>query len=381
MKSESKVLVVGAGIGGLALALALQRQDIGVEVWERTPVLREVGAGLLLTSNAVWVLKRLGILNEAIRRGIAVNEWHIMDRAARRLQTFRVNAGGVGSISIARAAFQEILFSAVPSKSVRLGHEVISIADDPAKGVEVQAANGHAGWAKIVVGADGGRSIVRNLVFGAQSLRRLGYVGWRGMVDLVPEGWKCGRISESWGDGGRFGIAPVSGHRTYWYATENVPENWPIPMEGRKSHLLAKFRSWHAPICELIEATPDENILLGDISEIASLNAWQSNSVALLGDAAHLMTPNLGQGAATALEDAWVLVKCFAEIGVNPSALARYEMLRRSRAGQIVWQSRQVGRLIQLKSPVLSAIRDFSLRLLPDFAGALALAPVFNFRV
>src|SRR4030095_10104018 len=120
---SSKVLVVGAGIGGLALALALQKRGIGVEVWERVPMLREIGAGLLLTSNAVWVLDRLSVLNGAICQGIAVNEWQILNRSARRLQTFRAKPNGVGSISIARAAFQEVLLSAVSSDSIRLGYE------------------------------------------------------------------------------------------------------------------------------------------------------------------------------------------------------------------------------------------------------------------
>jgi 2-polyprenyl-6-methoxyphenol hydroxylase-like FAD-dependent oxidoreductase len=375
---SSKVLVIGAGIGGLALALALQKRGIGVEVWERVPMLREIGAGLLLTSNAVWVLDRLSVLNGAICQGIAVNEWQILNRSARRLQTFRAKPNGVGSISIARAAFQEVLLSAVSSDSIRLGYEVISIADDRSEGVEVRAANGHSSWASVVIGADGARSIVRNLVFDARPSRRMGYVGWRGMVDRVPEEWRSGRISESWGDGGRFGIAPVSDRRTYWYATENAPIDWTIPAEQRKSHLLERFSSWHEPICDLIEATPDENILLTHISEGASLKAWHSDSVALLGDAAHLMTPNLGQGAAMALEDAWVLAECFEQFGIKPAALAHYEKLRQPRARRIIWQSRQVGHLIQIENPALSTIRDLGLRLLPDFVGALALSPVFN---
>jgi 2-polyprenyl-6-methoxyphenol hydroxylase-like FAD-dependent oxidoreductase len=245
----------------------------------------------------------------------------------------------------------------------------------------VRAENSFSASANLIIGADGARSIVRRLVFDALPPRRLDYVGWRGMVNWVPEKWKSGRISETWGDGGRFGIAPVSDTRTYWYATENVPEHWSVPSEKRKAHLLTRFRSWHAPICELIDRTPDESILLSDISELAFLKSWCSGAVALLGDAAHLMTPNLGQGAAMALEDAWILAECFGKSGVTPEALVRYEERRRPRARRIVWQSRQVGRLIQIQGRALSSLRNVGLRLLPDFIGKLALAPVFNFRV
>ncbi len=235
--------------------------------------------------------------------------------------------------------------------------------------------------ADLLVGADGGNSVVRAAIGDARTPRVLGYVGWRGLVSQVPIEWNDGRISESWGDGGRFGIAPVAAGRTYWYATENAPAGWNVPVEKRKAHLLKRFRNWHAPVCDLIAATQDDDILLSPISEQRALRSWHRGSATLLGDAAHLMSPNLGQGAAMALEDAWVLAECLREDGCGGTALLRYEKLRKRRISFTVWLSRQVGRLIQMEHPALMLARDTALRLTPDWIGACTLAPVFNFRV
>ena len=182
------------------------------------------------------------------------------------------------------------------------------------------------------------------------------------------------------GNGGRFGIAPVGDGRTYWYATENVAAEWNVPPAERKGRLLSRFHEWHAPIADLIAATTDEAILLNDISEQEALKTWGRGCVTLLGDAAHLMTPNLGQGAAMALEDAWVLAGCLETAPRIAEAVQRYERLRKPRASSIGWQSRQVGRLIQLQNPALTALRDAGLRLLPDWMGTWGMRSVFGFR-
>jgi len=379
--NPADVLIAGGGIGGLSLALALRRCGSNAVVWERAAELREIGAGLLLTPNAVWVLQQLDLLKATGDFGRVVEQWQILDRRGNVLQTFAQKGGGLPSISITRSAFQQLLFSKLPSDAVLLDREVVSVSPSGiGERIAVRSARGETADADLIVGADGGRSMVRDFIAGAQAPRTLGYVGWRGLVSQLPSGWENGRITESWGRGGRFGIAPVSAGRTYWYATENVPSGWDVPPEKRKAHLLARFRDWHSPICELIEATNDPDILLSSISEQAALRSWFRGSVTLLGDAAHLMTPNLGQGAAMALEDAWILAECLRAEICDRDALKRYERLRKRRASLVVWLSHQVGRMIQLENPALAALRDGMLRVTPDWVGACMLAPVFNFR-
>ena len=349
-------------------------------LWERAEELREVGAGLLLTANAGRMLRWLGLFEAAAALGRTVRQWKILDGRGRALQTFCFGEDDA-SLSIARSELQQILQRQLPPASIRLGCEAVSLVSDSARGVvNVTAANGERCEAGIVVGADGGRSAVRAAVFGASEPRIHGYVGWRGLVDLVPDAWSDGRITESWADGCRFGIAPVNAERSYWYATENLTLDDAPPREHWKSHLLTRFRAWHHPIAEMIEATPDERILLSSIADHASPPPRHTGPVTLLGDAAHLMTPNLGQGAAMALEDACVLADYFAREGCTASALRRYELVRRQRTRAVNWISRQVGRLIQLEHPALCRLRDMALRMTPNALGRLTLAPIFDYR-
>ena len=211
--------------------------------------------------------------------------------------------------------------------------------------------------------------------------RPCGYVGWRALIDRVPPNWPAGLVTESWARGQRFGIAPVEAQRTYWYASENAPRGWSVPPGARKKHLLQLFRGWHPPVVETIEATDEEAILLHEIADRPPLRRWHSHRVAVLGDAAHLMTPNLGQGAAMALEDAAVLADCIARFDATTEALANYQRLRKARADSISWRSHQLGNVIQLGNPLLWRIRNAALRGTPDWVGARSLSGIFNFRV
>jgi 2-polyprenyl-6-methoxyphenol hydroxylase-like FAD-dependent oxidoreductase len=377
---QPRILIAGAGIGGLALAIALQRNGTTAVIWERAQGLREIGAGLLLTPNAVWILKRLGVFDQTCRAGMVVSRWEILNRSGKVLQHFR-QSGDSPSISLTRSAFQQLLLAELSPEAVLLDHEVRGVTCAAADGsMAVTSTHGVTATADLLVGADGGNSAVRTVVADARLPRVLGYVGWRGLVNCVPDGWESGRITESWGNGGRFGIAAVAAGRTYWYATENAAAGWTVSVEKRKAHLLNRFQNWHDPVCDLIAATNDDDILLSPISEHWPVRSWHRESATLLGDAAHLMTPNLGQGAAMALEDGWVLAECIREHGCGGTALLRYEKLRKHRTSRVVWLSRQIGRLIQFQHPALTMTRDVALRLTPDWLGAWALRPVFNFR-
>ena len=377
---QPRILIAGAGIGGLTLAIALRQNGTTAVIWEKAQALREIGAGLLLTPNALWILQRLGLLEQACGAGRVIRQWEILSRSGTVLQTFRQN-GELPSISVTRSAFQQMLLAKLPPEAVLLNHEVREVKHASQGGTtSVTSAHGATYSPDLLVGADGGNSTIRAAVGDARLPRALGYVGWRGLVSQVPTGWEDGRISESWGEGGRFGIAPVTAGRTYWYATENKLAGWNVPIEARKAHLLRRFRHWHAPVCDLIAATNDDDILLSQISEQHTLRSWHRGSVTVLGDAAHLMSPNLGQGAAMAMEDAWVLAKCLREHGTGNAALLHYEKLRRRRTSFIVWLSRQVGSLIQIEHPLLTVARDTALRLTPDWIGTRSLTPVFNFR-
>ncbi len=379
---SSEILIIGGGVGGLALALALHRSGIPSLVCERAGELLDVGAGILLTPNASWVLQRLGLLGELQDHGRIARSWKILDHAGRSLQTFSFERENPPPISLARSILQTTLVNHLPPETLLLGREAVSIhAATASSGPEVQFADGEKLSAKLVVGADGGKSVARKNLFDDAPPRSRGYLGWRALAPIVPDAWRNGLISESWGDGSRFGISPVSPDRTYWYATENASAGMESYRRNAKARLLEKFGCWHDPIRSLIEATPEEEILLSDIADHRVPARWHRGNVVLLGDSAHLMTPNLGQGAAMALEAAWVLACCLSEHGIGAPALSRYERQRLWRTRGVVWASRQIGRIIQLEHPLATRLRDFAFRCNPAWIGQKTLSPVFDFRV
>jgi 2-polyprenyl-6-methoxyphenol hydroxylase-like FAD-dependent oxidoreductase len=228
------------------------------------------------------------------------------------------------SLNLARATLQTELAKALPPGVLKLGHEACGFAEQP-NDISAAFSDGKEIRSALLVGADGGKSAVRRALFSSRPPTVHHYVGWRAIVPRVPDGWHDGLVTESWAEGCRFGIAPIDGERTYWYATENTPPGRPRPTGGARNHLLERFHHWHAPIGPLIEATSEEAILCSEIADQPCLRSWRAGRATLLGDAAHLMTPNLGQGAAMALEDAWVLGRLLAERGVGANATEEYQ--------------------------------------------------------
>ena len=177
----------------------------------------------------------------------------------------------------------------------------------------------------LLVGADGLRSVVRSALFGPERPRYGGYTAWRAVTRFDHARVTPG---ETWGRGRRFGQWGMTGARIYWYATESVPEGEGDPPEGRKQGLLKLFRGWHEPVEDLIEATDESAILRNDVYDRPALRRWSVGRVTLLGDAAHPMTPDMGQGACQAIEDAVVLADCLTRWSEVAEALRAYESLR-----------------------------------------------------
>ena len=217
----------------------------------------------------------------------------------------------------------------------------------------------------VLVGADGLRSRVRGRLFGDERPRYAGYTSWRGVApesELVPVGGGF----ESWGRGRRFGCAHVGGGRVYWFATRNAPEGEDDGPAGSRATLLETFRGWHEPVEPLIRATEEDAILRTDIYDRDPLGKiWGEGRTSLLGDAAHPMTPNLGQGACQAIEDTVVLARCLRESDEAAGALRRYEAQRSDRTAAIVRRSRCIGWVGQLENPFLCRLRERTLKLIP----------------
>jgi 2-polyprenyl-6-methoxyphenol hydroxylase-like FAD-dependent oxidoreductase len=366
-------LIVGAGIGGLTAAIAVRRAGLRPIVLERAERFAPVGAGISVFPNAVHGLRGLG-LAERIDSVPAL-------RGAARVHTWRgapITSADAGSVEerfgaplliLHRAALHELLLDAVGPDVVRLGAEVTGFEQD-ASGVAVRLASGAVVRGAVLVGADGLRSVVRSAVIGDGAPRYAGYLAWRGVAE------EAGPVGEFWGPGAVFGAVPLPGGLTYWFGTKRVPAGGQDTADERKAEALAMFADWAPSIPALIEATPADAILRNDICDRTPRRGWSQGRVTLLGDAAHPMTPHLGQGACQAIEDAVALGACLSGSDSVPGALADYEGRRRGRTARLVRLSRTAGRIAQTRNPLVRAARDAVLRRMSPEGQLRALAPI-----
>lgn len=350
-----RAVIIGAGIGGLAAAVALRRVGVESLVVERVPEVGEVGAGFSIWSNAVNALRELGVEARAVAsasvieqivtqtpagRIIAVNDFAEISRQA-----------GAPCICLRRAVLQRILLEELPPAWICVGMPCVGFDDSTAI-----LENGQRIEADVLVGADGISSVIRDGLQGAQPPRYAGYRCWRGMLrgeGLLPDRWALLAA----GAGSQFGLWPCGAGQLYWFLTANAPQGAP----RTKADALALCRDWAAPIPEVIESTPEDAIVQNDVVDRPPLRRWGRGRVTLLGDAAHATTPNLGQGACQALEDAVVLAHCLRGVRPVEAALREYERLRIPRTTAIVRDSWQGGRLLQLDRPALEALRNWAL--------------------
>jgi 2-polyprenyl-6-methoxyphenol hydroxylase-like FAD-dependent oxidoreductase len=364
--SVMRAIVVGGGIAGLASALALTRRGWQVQVFERAPEFIEVGAGLSLWPNALRALDALGVGEPVRSRATLGGQVGIRDVAGRwlsRADTAELERRYGLTAMIHRADLLAVLRAAVPDEVLRPGITVTRVRPDGT----VDHSGGQS-RADVVVGADGLASVTRQSLWpGAPGPRYAGYTAWRVVTAPVP----VGEASESWGRGERFGYAPLADGRIYCYAAANAPEGAP---GGGLAGLRARFGGWHDPIPALLEAAGVGAVLHHDLYELPPLASYTCGNVALAGDAAHAMTPNLGQGACQALEDAVVLGAVMA----SGEGLGAYDRQRRPRTQMVTRRAHRIGVVAQWASPAAVAARNAALRLLPASSFARSLAPVLD---
>jgi 2-polyprenyl-6-methoxyphenol hydroxylase-like FAD-dependent oxidoreductase len=349
-----RVLVVGAGIGGLTAASALRAAGADVVVIERAPVFAPLGAGIVLAANAVRALRSLGI--DPTPHGTELAAFEVRTAAGDVLSAVRTDevSPGQPAIGVHRAALHEVLLSAIRTGAeVRLGRTVARL-EDRGDQVEVELDDGSVDRFDLVSGADGLHSAIRAALGGPAPVYS-GYTCWRAVVD--DDGGPIAR--EWWGRGRRFGAVPLPAGRTYLFLTRNAPEGGSAAVEDFRS-MCADFEPL---VRELVDRIEPRSVLHHDLSALTG-SFWGRGRVWLLGDAAHATLPNEGQGAAMAIEDA-VALRVSASEPDAAAAFARYVRLRDARVRKIQRDSRALGWVGQWENAALVGLRDRLMRAVP----------------
>lgn len=379
-----RIIVIGAGIGGLAAAAGLSQTGHDVTIVERAPDLSPVGAGISIFANGYRALDVIGIgdrLRVPHDPTAATGQRTPSGRLVARIPTDPAIELGV----IHRAELHEQLREAAGKAELRLGTEAVRVAGTT---VVMRSTGSEAAEttleADLVVAADGINSRVRASLPGDPGLRYSGYSSWRGVTDTPFD--LEGVLGETWGFRERFGYLPIRDGRVYWFGVASMPPG--SRFEDEAAEVRRRFALWHRPIPQLLAATAPQAVIRHDISDLARpLPTFVHGRIVLLGDAAHAMTPNLGQGGGQSLEDAATLTVLLEDVGPLPRdearltrALAEYDRLRRPRTQTMAKQARRLGAFAHVGWRPGALLRDAVFTVLPGSVLARATRSLVDWR-
>lgn len=367
-----RIIIVGCGIGGMSLALSLRQCGLDdFTIIEQADELGEVGAGIQLSANAVRILQRVGLGEQlasfgVLPSGLSMRSWQSGEQVLwTDLGEVARKRFGAPYYHAHRADLLAALTAALGRAQLRLGCRVAEIAHDD-DAVSLTLASGETIAGDVLIGADGIHSTVRQALYGADSPRDTGLTALRGLVpaDAVAD-LEIPEISAVWLGPGQSMVHYYvrNGELLNWIgivpAREGERESWSV--RGTKEEALDHFQGWYPEVLNIIERTEAPfKIRMYDREGMAS---WTRGRVALLGDAAHSMLPFHAQGAAMAIEDAWVLARSLEQGSGNvAAALAHYQEVRLGRANWVQAYSRQAKEMFHLSDPELVRRRDEKLR-------------------
>jgi 2-polyprenyl-6-methoxyphenol hydroxylase-like FAD-dependent oxidoreductase len=364
-----KILIAGAGIGGLTLGIALRKLDFEVEVYEKTSKLEPIGWGIAIAPNALLALRHIDLDRSVLEAGHIIHQVQIKTNKNRILKEASLDAlkakSGASIVTINRGKLHNILQTAFGESGLHIGSGATGFKEEQNR-VILTLENGQEVEGDLLIGADGIRSAIRRKLFPYAELHYSGYTAWRGIsseTSLLPEGIYLSVL----GCGMRFGCTSLGDGNITWYATYlTPPKKDKLDIDSPPTLLLQQYQNWCFPVIEIIASTPNSSIINTDVYDANPLTSWSSKHITLLGDAAHPMTPDMNQGAGQTIEDAIILASLLYKNSSLQEALSHYEYLRIPRTSKIVKQSRQSGEIEHIRNPFSCSLRNTMYALTPS---------------
>jgi 2-polyprenyl-6-methoxyphenol hydroxylase-like FAD-dependent oxidoreductase len=367
--NNHKIIIIGGGIGGLMTAIALNKKGISSAIFEKSPSFDANVAGLALWSNATGILDKFGLLKKLLTFGNVLKEMKTLTAEGNLMSVVRLNKLETRfhfpSIMILRSDLQKELLNAIPSSQIQFNKQCIKIESNTSI-IRLHFADGTNETADAVVFADGIHSIARKDIFKLPSLKYAGRTSWRGVAKFENPVFSTDTNLEIFGNGRRIGIFPLPHNLAYWYAAVNMKQEEATKQKRTIDGVLSHFKDWAEPVNTLINSTRENRLILTNINYTNDIHSLVRGNIALLGDAAHPMTPDLGQGACQAIEDAYILAECLFQNATTAEGFKKYETIRLQRVKSIALNSFRIGRLRQMGNPVGVSIRNNIFRFLPE---------------
>lgn len=374
-----KVTIIGAGIGGLTTALALQQKGIPVELFEAAPELQPVGAGIILANNAMQVYQKLGLELAIQMHGQRIAALHVADPQIKPLSSVRLGdfekQYRTFNTAIHRGKLQQILLEQIPPNKLHLGKKLSGIVQKDQE-ITLAFTDGSQHSASIVIAADGIHSGVRKVLFPNSQVRSARQACWRGVAQLpIPAAYQQ-EAYECWGKGERFGIVPLGKNTIYWFAVRSYQHH--LQQEFANFDIQDLGKNFAPFIRDILAATNPAQVYLDDLNDLQALSSWHLGNICLIGDAAHATTPNMGQGAGQAIEDAWVLSELLAREAEAAQAFEKFELLRKKKVRQIVDMSWTIGQVAHWENSLAIGLRNMLMKFTPEVLGKRQSRMVFE---
>lgn len=362
-----KVAIIGGGIGGLATAIALHNVGIKAHVYEQASSFKPLGAGIGIGSNAMLALTKLGVAEDIIAAGMPLVEQRFLNRDMKVMNTIDFSIlkerFGEENITIQRADLHQALFDGVDADYFHFNKKLHHFSKK-VDSVSLTFNDEEVEDFDYVIAADGINSSIRQTLLPHSQPRYAGYTCWRGITknkNDVP----LHISSEAWATFGRFGWAPLKNGDIYWFACINAPKNDEYYNSMNKHGVAKYFSSYSKTVERLIAETYDDYFLHHDIYDIKPLDTYIYERIILVGDAAHATTPNMGQGAGQAIEDAYELMVALQGQLTFKQALAEFDARRITKTKKVINLSRQIGWAAQWDNPILTKARDTAFPFIP----------------
>jgi len=377
-----KGIIIGAGIGGLTTAIALLKKGIDVTVFEQAAHLNEVGAGLWVAPNGMKVFEKLQLADEIILAGTTLEKIEVLDWKGRVISSIdgeKIKAKHqFGTTAIHRAKLQKILYNQLPREKVFLDKRFISFHQDSEK-ITAYFADGKSESADFLLLADGIKSSINLNLFPGQKLRYSGQTCWRFVVDFKLPDLGSNKMQEIWSKkkGLRVGYSQINSNQVYVFITNYEKAGETDNSLKVLDKLLALCLEFPAIVSKIIKATEGKNIIRNDLYDFVPLKSWTNGRMALLGDAAHASTPNLGQGACQAIEDGFVIANELQNNDDICQALKLYEQKRIKKATYITNTSWRFGQVTNTSGFIKSVLVSL-FRKTPESVNEKQLDKIFN---
>lgn len=373
-----KFIINGGGIAGLTAAIALEKLGYEIILFESAQEIKPVGAGLVLQSNSLYALEYLKIEDQIIEASNPINQLVIVNENGKIVKQQKASSKYrelFGGMAIHRHTLHTILKSYLDPGIIHTNKKAVSFSEDDEK-VILHFSDGSSEKGDFIISADGINSVLRKQILPDSTPRYSGYICWRGVINNFTP--KVIEATETWGSKGRFGIVPINENRIYWYATISGNINDARLNSFGKKELIEQFRNYHPAVLKVLEQTDKSEIIVSPICDLKPLNQFAYNRVLLIGDAAHATTPNLGQGACQAIEDAMVLHKELKSKQNVYDAFKSFEQKRTKKTKFIIDMSRRVGAIAQIENIAFGAIRNLIMNLTPEFVSELQLKKLYE---